>query len=226
MCLMAKILSFPRNLSRFARCTHRHNFPLFLKCNKIYHLYFQIGFCCIISMHDGVVLYNTPTITDALGFPKDMWLGRSFIDFVHPKDRDTFASQITSGVSDPFPESRNAYSKDTTNSLYVHLRQYRGLKSSGFFVKDKTVSYIPFKLVLSFREAPGDSDMSSLLAPKGTSMLLVMNAQPVVGVYKSKLFKMFICKANSNDHVRFQLLTRCCTIEARNSRQNTPQLVY
>ncbi|KAJ6636039.1 Period circadian protein [Pseudolycoriella hygida] len=145
------------------------------------------GFSCIISMHDGVVLYTTSTITDALGFPRDMWLGRSFIDFVHPKDRTTFASQITSGVAVPFSESRNAYSKDTRNSLFVLLRKYRGLKSSGFFVKEKSLSYVPFKLVLSFREAPGDprSDMSTALTPKGTSMLLVLNAQPVLGVYNT-----------------------------------------
>lgn len=37
------------------------------------------GFCCVISMHDGVVLYTTPSITASLGFPRDMWLGRSFI---------------------------------------------------------------------------------------------------------------------------------------------------
>lgn len=141
-------------------------------------------------MHDGVVLYTTNTITDALGFPRDMWLGRSFIDFVHPKDRATFASQITFGVAVPFSE-RNTYNKDTRNSLFVLLRKYRGLKSSGFCVKEKTVSYVPFKLVLSFREAPGDnrSDPSTALTPKGTSMLLVMNAQPVVGVYESKIVK-------------------------------------
>ncbi len=50
------------------------------------------GFCCVISMHDGVVLYTTPSITDYLHFPKDMWLGRSFIDFVHPKDRSVTMS--------------------------------------------------------------------------------------------------------------------------------------
>lgn len=45
------------------------------------------GFCCVMLMQDGVVLYTTPNITDCLGYPKDMWLGRSFIDFVHSKDR-------------------------------------------------------------------------------------------------------------------------------------------
>lgn len=143
-------------------------------------------------MHDGVVLYTTSTITDALGFPRDMWLGRSFIDFVHPKDRATFASQITSGVAVPYSESRNAHSKDSKNSLFVLLRKYRGLKSAGFSVKEKTLSYVPFKLVLSFREAPADprTDMSAL-TPKPTSVLLVMNAQPVVGVYKGEVPLIF-----------------------------------
>lgn len=45
------------------------------------------GFCCVMSMADGIVLYTTPSITNSLEFPRDMWLGRSFIDFVHPKDR-------------------------------------------------------------------------------------------------------------------------------------------
>jgi PAS fold len=52
-------------------------------------------------MHDGVVMYTTASLTEVLGFPKDMWLGRSFIDFVHPKDRISFASHITSGVAAP-----------------------------------------------------------------------------------------------------------------------------
>lgn len=29
-------------------------------------------------MYDGVVLYTTPSLTAVLGFPKDMWIGRSF----------------------------------------------------------------------------------------------------------------------------------------------------
>lgn len=71
--------------------------------------YFQDGFCCIISMYDGVVLYTTPSLTAVLGFPKDMWLGRSFIDFVHPKDRETFSSQVTTGIALPLVDSQGTY---------------------------------------------------------------------------------------------------------------------
>lgn len=56
-------------------------------------------------MYDGVVLYTTPGLTSVLGFPKDTWLGRSFMDFVHPKDRETLASQITSDI--PLPVAGN-----------------------------------------------------------------------------------------------------------------------
>lgn len=54
-------------------------------------------FCLSVSMQDGKVLYTTSTLTDVLGFPCDMWIGRSFIDFVHQKDRIAFANHITVG---------------------------------------------------------------------------------------------------------------------------------
>jgi period circadian protein len=52
-------------------------------------------------MRDGVVVFTTPSISDVVGFPKDRWLGQSFIDFIHPKDRAAFISHITSGVVTP-----------------------------------------------------------------------------------------------------------------------------
>ena len=47
-------------------------------------------------------MYTTENIKEILGYPKDMWIGRSFIDFVHPKDRITFTNQITTEISLPF----------------------------------------------------------------------------------------------------------------------------
>lgn len=132
-------------------------------------------------MHDGVVLFTTNTITDSLGFPRDMWLGRSFIDFVHPKDRSTFASQITSGVATPFSEPKGGYNKEIRNSLCVMLRRYRGLKTGGFGVTGKSVSYEPFNLILSFRESPEEPISPS----KNGSILLVIRATPIKSIYKT-----------------------------------------
>ncbi|XP_008194041.1 period isoform X2 [Tribolium castaneum] len=140
------------------------------------------GFCCVISMYDGVVLYTTPSLTAVLGFPKDMWLGRSFIDFVHPKDRETFSSQVTTGIALPLVDSQGKF-KDIKNSLYVCLRKYRGLKSSGFGVVEKAVSYQAFQLTVTFRHLNDTPDSKKLLDTNG-GMFLVVVANPVYSSYK------------------------------------------
>lgn len=140
------------------------------------------SFCCVISMHDGVVLYTTPTITDLLGFPRDMWVGRSFIDFVHTKDRATFASQITTGI--PVAETRSTVTKDPRTTFFVMIRRYRGLKSAGYGVIDKALLYEPFRLSLTFREAPEEIRPDGTVESSGTTMLLVICATNVKSAYK------------------------------------------
>ncbi|CAB3225187.1 unnamed protein product [Arctia plantaginis] len=113
------------------------------------------GFSCVISMHDGVVMYTTSSLTATLGFPKDMWIGRSFIDFIHPRDRSTFASQITSGLAVPKivngTQIEAQSPANSISSMVCRIRRYRGL-TSGFSVKDRSVSYMPFLLKLSFKD--------------------------------------------------------------------------
>ncbi|EDW00102.1 period circadian protein isoform X2 [Drosophila grimshawi] len=139
------------------------------------------SFCCVISMHDGMVLYTTPSITDVLGYPRDMWLGRSFIDFVHVKDRSTFASQITTGI--PIAETRGSLPKDA-RSTCVMLRRYRGLAAGGFGVIGRSVNYEPFRLGLTFREAPEEARPDNYVVSNGTNMLLVITATPIRSSYK------------------------------------------
>lgn len=133
-------------------------------------------------MHDGIVLYTTPSI-NVLGFPRDMWLGRSFIDFVHPKDRATFASQITTGI--PIAESRANSSalKDARSTFCVMLRRYRGLKSGGYGVIGRAITYEPFRLGLTFREAPEEAKNDNFAVSNGTNMLLVICATPIKSAY-------------------------------------------
>lgn len=148
-------------------------------------------FCCVISMHDGIVLYTTPSITDVLGFPRDMWLGRSFIDFVHHKDRATFASQITTGI--PIAESRGSTPKDARSTFCVMLRRYRGLTSGGFGVIGRAVNYEPFRLGLTFREAPEEARPDNYLVSNGTNMLLVISATPIKSSYKGNFSPSHLC---------------------------------
>ncbi|XP_072931109.1 period circadian protein-like isoform X2 [Epargyreus clarus] len=134
----------------------------------------QDSFSCVISMNDGVVMYTTASITTILGFPKEMWIGRSFLDFVHTRDRNLFASQITSGLA--VPKNLNALPRQPTSptTMVCRIRRYRDL-SSGFGVKTRTVAFMPFLLRLSFKKVTDDD---------GDCTYLVIQATPFYSAFK------------------------------------------
>ncbi|XP_061705903.1 period circadian protein isoform X2 [Cydia pomonella] len=133
------------------------------------------GFSCVISMHDGVVLYMSSTLTASLGFPKDMWIGRSFIDFVHPLDHNTFASQITDGLAVPKEVNGMQNAGNSVSTMFCRIRRYRAL-AMGFNVKDRSVTFIPFLLKLSFK---------NVYEEKGSVIYLVIQATPLFSAYNS-----------------------------------------
>ncbi|KAL0852248.1 hypothetical protein ABMA28_000462 [Loxostege sticticalis] len=141
-------------------------------------LYCSEGFSCVISMHDGVVMYTTASLTTILGFPKDMWIGRSFIDFIHPRDRNTFASQITSGLAIPKivngTEEKVQTPGNPVSTMVCRIRRYRGL-SAGFGVKERTVTFMPFLLKLAFKNVSDE---------EGELTYLVIQATPFFSAFK------------------------------------------
>lgn len=98
------------------------------------------------------------------------------------------------------------------------LRRYRGLLYQGYGVKDKTVSYEPFKLVLSFREAPEETPRDQSTFPEasnGSSILLIICVIPVKSVYTGQL--TFPCGMSSGK-LSVKLLSDffCCHILVSN----------
>ncbi|XP_012533743.1 period circadian protein isoform X3 [Monomorium pharaonis] len=140
------------------------------------------GFCAVISMHDGLVLYTTPSICTALGYHKDAWIGRSFIDYVHLKDRTTLADQITSGVASP-QEERSKDVNGKRASLFCGLRKYTKCNVSNRYRTDaRSNLYLPFHLTLSFRDF---RDRTAEQQLNNRAMFLVVTAQPVHSAYKA-----------------------------------------
>ncbi|XP_048004651.1 period circadian protein isoform X2 [Leguminivora glycinivorella] len=133
------------------------------------------GFSCVISMHDGVVLYMSSTLTATLDFPKDMWIGRSFIDFVHPLDHNTFASQITDGLAVPKEANGMQNAGNAVSTMFCRIRRYRSL-ATGFSVKDRSVTFTPFLLKLSFKK---------VYEEKGSVIYLVIQATQLSSVYNT-----------------------------------------
>ncbi|XP_066591494.1 period circadian protein isoform X2 [Prorops nasuta] len=141
------------------------------------------GFCLVISMHDGLVLYTTPSISKALGYPKDVWIGRSFLDYVHPKDKSTLADQITSEIALP-QEDRTKGMNGRRASLFCGLRKNtrRNLQIlSHKQINYRSNLYLPFHLTLSFR----DFRDKAATGQQSKAMFLVVVAQPVHSAYKA-----------------------------------------
>lgn len=151
-------------------------------------------FNAIVSMKDGIVLYCTSNLTDVLGFPADMWLGRSFIDFVHMNDRSTFASYVASSITTPdedeqgrqqgtsvsnvlFPTNKT---KTKKNSVYCCLRHYKSLFKGGYGITERRVNYIPCQLIFNFKEIPVELSGSGMQQ----GMFLIITARAVHSMYK------------------------------------------
>jgi period circadian protein len=63
-------------------------------------------FGVIVSMNDGLIINTSNSIQKNMGYPKDMYQGRSFVDLIHPNDRISFISYVTSVLTDPYTVSK------------------------------------------------------------------------------------------------------------------------
>lgn len=73
----------------------------------------------MISLHDGLVLHSSISLQSSLGYSKDAWLGRSFIDYVHPNDKATFAEKLTSVIILPFGDRVEGLWKNITKKKLI-----------------------------------------------------------------------------------------------------------
>ncbi|XP_022832590.1 period circadian protein isoform X13 [Spodoptera litura] len=173
-----------------------------MRCESSEQLRCKDGFSCVISMHDGVVMYATSSLTTTLGFPKDMWIGRSFIDFVHPRDRNTFASQITNGLAVPKivngTQEKVQSPANSVSTMVCRIRRYRGL-TTGFGVKERVVGFMPFLLKLTFKNISDE---------EGKVIYLVIQATPFFSAFKMPnevVVKAvpFVIRHAANGHIEY-----------------------
>ncbi|XP_060519098.1 period circadian protein isoform X2 [Cylas formicarius] len=166
------------------------------------------GFSCIISVQDGLVLYATTGLTSVLGFPKDTWLGKSFIDFVHPKDRETFSTHVVTSMALPYIDTQGKV-QEVKNYLYVCLRRYNDPTSAA--ASENSVSYQAFHLTITIRYV---ADIPELKCENNGGMFLVVVAMPIYSSYqvpgerkKSSKFRMRHTAACKFTHVDPDVVT-------------------
>nr|XP_042895414.1 period circadian protein isoform X3 [Parasteatoda tepidariorum]XP_042895415.1 period circadian protein isoform X3 [Parasteatoda tepidariorum] len=108
------------------------------------------GFLFAVSLRDGACLFTSAAITDHLGYPKDMLMGQSFINFMYDKDHLTFANHLTQGLNVCFTQGKRDDSHLVLNTFFCRMRVYQGLKF-GYSVGSKP-QYKPFKIILHINE--------------------------------------------------------------------------
>ena len=142
------------------------------------------GFCVAVSMNNGIVIHTTPSLSDVLGYPKDMWIGRSLIDFVHPKDREHFISQVTENINLPLDKSKSSNIKSKSRNFFCRIRMYNGLKS-GFAVKERKKKFRFFKMCVCFSEASGLDPVDSKRDLGDAGFYLFITAIPLSSPYNA-----------------------------------------
>lgn len=45
-------------------------------------------------MTDGLVVYTTMSLETPLGYSKNDWIGKSFVDFIRPEDKTIFLDRV------------------------------------------------------------------------------------------------------------------------------------
>ena len=147
------------------------------------------GFCVAVSLQDGMVHHSTERISNILGYPKDMLIGRSFLKFLHPKDREVFIGQVNKNAI--FPENNMSECEElvpakrissNSESFFSRIRRYNGLKT-GFGVKERQTKYSNFKLRICFNEGNFDSLHKASIQVQGISIYIFITAIPLQQAY-------------------------------------------
>ncbi|XP_050534913.1 period circadian protein isoform X3 [Daktulosphaira vitifoliae] len=169
------------------------------------------SFGVVISMTNGLIINTSNSIIKNMGYPKDMWQGRSFIDFIHPKDRISFISYMTSVLTNPSMVSgRDGKSTVTflraknNDGFYCNMRKYEDL-NAGFSVTHKKVHYQVCKLTIAFKETfctNTPTCLVEIIAIHQPQLLLIVKAQLIHSAYscpeeKKENPQNFITKHNA-----------------------------
>ncbi|KAF0301963.1 Period circadian protein [Amphibalanus amphitrite] len=132
----------------------------------------------LVSLRKGTVVRTSGSMAELLGYPPDMWVGRSFIDYIYPRDRASFTNTINDMGVDVDGLISNKDGSTSSSQLFCRLRHHRGLKSVGFNVVSHSHIYRPFQLRILFHDLKLDQ-----LSGEGPCILVVADVlQPA---YKS-----------------------------------------
>ena len=130
-----------------------------------------------LCVGDGKVMQASLPLVGSLGHPPGMWLGRSFVHFIPPKDRKTFCARVTKELRDLLAEESmdQTHKEDVkaTKTLFFRIRTYKGLT-------ERKAHYMPFNLSLN-HDQTCLLLMATAVVPASSSPVLVDIATSFTG---------------------------------------------
>ncbi|KAF2363996.1 Period circadian-like C-terminal [Trinorchestia longiramus] len=144
------------------------------------------GFTMVLSIRDGTIIRVSTNIAEVLGFPEDMVVGHSFIDFVYPRDSVHFSSKIVSGMS-LLTSNSSTRADSLVPPFYCRVRENKYYQASAFDMRGKN-SYKPCKITLKFNDTltPLEEEVMAPISPfhLPTPDVLLAEVIPVPSFYQ------------------------------------------
>ncbi|XP_022163847.1 period circadian protein isoform X2 [Myzus persicae] len=139
------------------------------------------SFGVVVSMTDGLIIDISNSINKSMGYPKDMWKNRSFIDFIHPKDRMTFVNYITSILTDPCMITR---ADGVSAVTYLRPKTNDGFYCNmGYSISETENYYKVCKLTITFKDLSHVSTTQNMTQLARPQLFLVVKSQLIHSAY-------------------------------------------
>ncbi|CAH1738264.1 period circadian protein isoform X1 [Aphis gossypii] len=158
------------------------------------------SFGVVVSMANGLIINISNSIHKSMGYSKEMWKDRAFIDFIHPNDRITFVNYMTSILIDPCTISRG---DGVSTVTYLRPKTNDGFYCNMGYSKSENENYYQVcKLTITFKDLSYVSTTPYSEQMARPQLVLVVKAQIIHSAYKCSEEKIenpiqFITKHNA-----------------------------
>ncbi|XP_025207496.1 period circadian protein [Melanaphis sacchari] len=158
------------------------------------------SFGVVVSMTNGLIINISNSVHKSMGYSKEMWKDRAFIDFIHPNDRITFVNHMTSILVDPCTISRG---DGVSTVTYLRPKTNDGFYCNmGYSKSENKNNYQVCKLTITFKDLSYVSTTPNLTQIARPQLVLVVKAQIIHSAYTCSEEKIenpiqFITKHNA-----------------------------
>ncbi|CAG0912324.1 unnamed protein product [Notodromas monacha] len=138
------------------------------------------GCSLLVSLQTMCVVQASPTTKDTLGFSEQMLCSRSFLDYIYPRDRFAFTSEVTS-IMRALGEGKLSPEICT---FYIRVRGFKTLEIAGFDVKTKRTIYKPFHGTMQIKVVKPEPEHGKDISMEEPEYYTLLKLVPIKSAYE------------------------------------------